>query len=217
MLKRIICTLIICLGTLLVLSSAALAVYNIWDENRAREAVDSVLDLVVQMQEAARDPDEANKIPDFEDFSSSKNEEVLPDYVLDPNKDLPSVEINGYNYIGTITIPALGLELPVLDDWNYKQLKRAPCRYLGSPYLDNMILCGHNYTSHFGPIKHLKTGDSVFFTDMDGNVFAYTVALVETLPGSAVEQMESGDWALSLFTCTLNSVSRITVRCTAVK
>ena len=48
---------------------------------------------------------------------------------------------------------------------------------------------------------------------MDGNLFSYQVAELEELPGNAVEDMESGIWDLTLFTCTYGGRSRITVRC----
>lgn len=97
--------------------------------------------------------------------------------------------------------------------WSYANLKSAPCRYRGSTYLDTLILCGHNYRSHFGKLKKLREGDEVSFTDMDGNVFLYEVALAETMMPTAIEEMESGDWALTMFTCTIGGASRVTVRC----
>ena len=80
-------------------------------------------------------------------------------------------------------------------------------------YLNNLILCGHNYRSHFGSLKNLQEGDIVIFTDMDGNEFVYEITLLETLSSSDVEGMENGDWDLTLFTCTIGGSYRITVRC----
>ena len=51
------------------------------------------------------------------------------------------------------------------------------------------------------------------FTDVDGNRFAYEVAELQVLPPSALEDMLSQDWDLSLFTCTLGGQTRLTVRC----
>ena len=76
-----------------------------------------------------------------------------------------------------------------------------------------MVIAGHNYGTHFGGLKRLSAGDTVTFTDMRGNTFTYTVAEIETLRPSEVEQMQSGDWDLTLFTCTTDSRSRVTVRC----
>ena len=48
---------------------------------------------------------------------------------------------------------------------------------------------------------------------MDGNRFIYAVSGTEQLPGTAIEEMESGDWDLTLFTCTIGGAARVTVRC----
>ena len=104
------------------------------------------------------------------------------------------------------------LELPVISEWNYPNLKIAPCRYGGSAYLNNLIICGHNYRSHFGNLKHLTVGDLAFFTDTDGNVFTYKMVGQETLSKTSAEAMESGEWDLTLFTCTVGGKNRVTIR-----
>ena len=48
---------------------------------------------------------------------------------------------------------------------------------------------------------------------MDGNRFIYAVSGTEQLPGTAIEEMKSGDWDLTLFTCTIGGAARVTVRC----
>ena len=35
-------------------------------------------------------------------------------------------ELNGWDYIGYLSIPSIGLELPVLSQWSYAGLKIAP-------------------------------------------------------------------------------------------
>ncbi len=126
---------------------------------------------------------------------------------------MPAVEIDGHGYIGTLEIPALELTLPVMDRWSYPNLKLAPCRYKGSAYLDGLIVAGHNYRTHFGRLDQLRTGAEVCFTDVEGNLFLYTVAQLEELAPTAVEEMESGGWDLTLFTCTPGGKARLAVRC----
>lgn len=53
----------------------------------------------------------------------------------------------------------------------------------------------------------------VTFTDVDGNQFCYTVAAVERLGAGDVDEMISGGWALTLFTCTPGGAMREAVRC----
>jgi sortase A len=95
-------------------------------------------------------------------------------------------------------------------------LKIAPCRYEGSAYTNDLIISGHNYTSHFGKLQNLSAGDIVIFTDIEGNEFIYEVVELEILKPTSIEEMKSGEWALSLFTCTLSGQTRLTVRCELV-
>ena len=143
-------------------------------------------------------------------------EEETPEYLRNPEMEMPVEEIEGNGYIGLLEIPALGLSLPVMSEWSYPNLKLAPCRYSGSAYTGNFTIAGHNYSTHFGPIGELNAGDSITFTDMQGNRFAYEVQVVETLEATAVEDMVSEEWDLTLFTCDLSGESRITVRCLRV-
>lgn len=62
----------------------------------------------------------------------------------------------------------------------------------------------------------MDIGTEVFLTTADGTVFRYMVANREILGPSDVEKMmenERGDWALTLFTCTVGGKTHCTVRC----
>lgn len=126
---------------------------------------------------------------------------------------MPTTEVDGEAYIGVLEIPALELSLPIISQWSDSRLRIAPCRYKGSAYLDDLIIAGHDYRSHFGRLKDLQIGDMVYFTDAEGNRFSYTVSEQDELAGAAVEEMEAGDWDLTLFTCTVGGKARVTVRC----
>ena len=126
---------------------------------------------------------------------------------------MPVQEIDGEGYIGILQIPDLALELPIIGEWSYPRLRTAPCRYVGSAYTHDLIIAAHNYASHFGGLASLALGSEVIFTDMDGNRFIYAVSGTEQLPGTAIEEMKSGDWDLTLFTCTIGGAARVTFRC----
>ena len=140
-----------------------------------------------------------------------------PDFVKNPGMEMPVLEVDGRNYIGVLSIPSLELELPIMEDWSYPDLRVAPCRYSGSVYSKDIVIAGHNYERHFGGLKGLAEGDEVRFTDAAGNVFVYSVSLLETLAPTAVTEMQSGGWDLTLFTCTYGGANRVTVRCTMEK
>lgn len=188
------------LGAALVLAALSLFAWNQRENQQAGEAVEEILPQVIGQIQAEPDGDE-------------EEEPTLPD-PYDP--EMTEVEIDGYLYVGYLSIPAIELELPVMNSWSYDQLKIAPCRYAGSTKTDDLVVCAHNYERHFGSIKNLLPGDSVYFTDMDGQVWSYAVETVETLAPTAVEEMTSGGYDLTLFTCTYGGQSRVTVRCSEV-
>jgi sortase A len=95
-----------------------------------------------------------------------------------------------------------------------KGAKNSPCRYVGSVYTNDLIICAHNYSSHFGRLKELKQGDEIILVDMNGEIYTYHVELTEEIHRYNVEDMICSGYDLTLFTCTLDAVSRVTVRCT---
>lgn len=195
--------ILITLGILLLLGAVGLAGYNIWDENRAAESVENILR---QMDTLIPKPGEV-ELP----------EGMIPDYLLAPKMEMPTVEVEENKYIGYITIPAIGIDLPVMGEWSYPKLKQGPCRYTGSAYLDDLVICAHNYKGHFGGLKDLQVGDLVSFVDVDGNLFNYSVAELTQLEPTDVKEMVSSGWDLSLFTCTLGGRYRVTVRCQRIE
>ena len=188
-------------GLLLIAAALCLFVYNKREAELAAQTAEQALQEISDVPHVLEQPQE------------SEIHSIIPDYISDPTMEMPTVEVDGNFYIGILEIHALELSLPVISEWNDTRLKQAPCRYKGSVYLDNLIIAGHNYKKHFGGLKNLQIGDTITFTDMDEHCFSYTVTALEELDGTAIEAMESGDWDLTLFTCTIGGKKRVTVRC----
>lgn len=189
------------LGAVLVL--AALSLF-LWNEQEARQAEQMSAEVLSQLAEEMDGAAAA-------DAAQTGEEEAAPPDPLDPT--MTEVVIDGYAYIGYLSIPSLGLELPVMSEWDYTRLKISPCRYSGSTKTDDLVIAGHNYARHFSPIKHLSEGETVYFVDMDGIRWEYQVAAVEVLQPTAVEEMTSGEYDLTLFTCSYGGKTRVAVRC----
>ena len=200
------------MGLLLTAAALSLTGYNLWGEYQAERNADQAL---VQVAEAMpeTEPEEESEAQEAE--SESEKMEI-PEFVHNPQMEMPEKVIDGQIYIGVVEIPTLSLKLPVIRDWSDERLKIAPCRYVGSIYTGDLIISGHSYKKHFRYIRKLVEGDPVIFTDMDGNRFVYQVSGTEVIAPDGVEQMVSGEWDLTLFTCTYNGSSRHTVRCTLV-
>ena len=190
-------------GLLLIAAALCLVLYNGIESRGAGRQAAQALEALAQ-QDAAETPETAGTAA------------TLAAYLRDKTMAMPEQEVDGVAYIGTLELPALELSLPVASEWSYERLRTAPCRYQGSAYQDTMIIAGHNYQTHFGALHTLKEGDAVYFSDLAGSRFFYTVAEIEELDGQAVEEMEAGDWDLTLFTCTVGGGARVTVRCEKV-
>lgn len=184
------------LGVVCILSSVGFVVYNRWEDESAEEVAQSLLEGVQNIiDEKTAGTDDTEKTP----------------------TEMSTVKVDGYDCIGILSVPVLDLELPVLTDWSYAKLKKAPCHYYGTYHEKDFVIAAHNYKSHFGRLSELQTGDIVFFTDVNGVVYYYEVVLLETLPKEATKEMITGGFDLSLYTCTPGGGSRVTVRCNAVK
>lgn len=194
-------------GLILVTAAVLLLVYNLWDGHRARESEEAILAEYLQ---------ENKKASESPDASDKEDKQNIPDYLLNPDMDMPEYTLKSLGdvaCIGILEIPALNLELPVISSWSYSSLRLAPCRYSGSAYKGDLVIAAHNYQSHFGGLRTLPEGSEVFFTDAVGNRFSYYVAVTEALTPWSVDDMTSGEWPLTLFTCTLDSQNWVTVRC----
>jgi len=202
-------TIWIALGLLLIAAALFITGRNLWESRQAGNATLEVIDYLDEII-----PSLSTVGIDETIFAGeSLPEEEIPDYILNPNMEMPTEAIDGNEYIGVLEIPTLDLKLPVMSDWSYPKLKIAPCRYVGSAYVGDLVIAAHNYTAHFGQLKSLHIGDEITLTDVDGNVFRYEVLELETLMRMAIDEMTAGDWDLTLFTCTIGGKSRVTVRC----
>ena len=186
--------LCILLGVACLLSAVGIVLYNRWEADNAAVVSQSML---VEVQEKIGTPDV-----------------ILPDSKpLETPSEMATIEVEGYRCAGILSVPVLQLELPVLTDWSYAKLKKAPCLYYGTCYEADFVIAAHNYPSHFGRLSELQAGDMVVFTDVGGAAHRYEVVLLETLPADATETMIASGFDLSLYTCTTGGGSRVTVRC----
>lgn len=133
---------------------------------------------------------------------------------LDPQ--LPEKYYMDYPLIGSVYVPAAGVRLPVLGQWDEQMLKVAPCRYQGSISSGSMIIMGHNYKSHFRFLHNVPEGTEVIFENTAGREYHYRVAEIDYLQRTQGELLPS-EHPLILFTCTPGGLERIVLRCEAVQ
>lgn len=192
---------LVLLGVLLLLGAAGLYGYNQWVDYQAGvESETAVLTLVEEIQSrevVIQEVSQAEEGPS--------------------EAQLKVAELDGAYYMGVLTIPSLGKILPIQSDWSMSQLKRSPCRYSGSIAEGELVIAGHNYKKHFSGLATLKQGDSIVFTDLEGNQIFYEVREIYTVAATDIDGMVNSGYDLSLFTCNYGGKARVTVRCDRVE
>lgn len=189
--KRRLSAVLIILGAVLLALALGLWWMNRQEAGHARQFAAQVMPKVV------------------EQIRIHREKEPMPD----PYDDLTVTQIDGWGYVGYLSVPALEMEEPVLSELDMAGLEIAPCRYSGTRPDRALVIGGHNYSHNFGRLSQLQVGDAVTFVDMEGTRYDYRVSEVEILPPTAVEGMTGTDYALTLFTCTFGGADRIAVRC----
>lgn len=183
------------IGVFLILAAFILVLYNFYREYNAKKKVEKYLPKLEQI---------------IKDHSVGNNN-------ADNDKSSKTMNIDGMNFLGILSVPSKNLELPILADYSYELLDTAPCRYSGSYDSDDLVIGGHNYRSHFSKLKSIKNGEEIFFTSFDGTVYKYSVLRVEILEPTQIEDLinkqNTDDWDLTLFTCTSSGAARCVIRC----
>ena len=206
--------IMICAGVLILLVSAGLLAYNIWDNNRVAGSTARVTRLLfeqIEVNKKNHDPG-ADPVDDVQAEDGLPLEQSQDDDNHDTENKPILVELDGEKYIGILSIPALSLELPINYSWDYNKLKKTPCRYAGG-INDSLVIAGHNYRNHFNPLTRLRNGDSVKLTDMAGVEHFYIVEKTETMSATDISGMLDNSYDLTLFTCNYSGMARVAVRC----
>ena len=203
--------ILICSGLLMILAALSLSAYNVVKDKKAYKNSQVVMSELIQLipETTAAKPAEILTNPADDLFAPYKEQS-------DDTEKMPApITVDGREYCGYISMPALGLKLPVIDNWSYDALNYSPCRFSGTAAGKDLIIAAHNYNSHFGLISKLNNGDDLFFTDTSGTVYSYKVEDIRVLDGSDSEGMFYGktdEWDITLFTCTLSGQGRVAVR-----
>lgn len=193
-----------------MLSALLLFLYNGYEERRAGQEAELLLDDIQSAIAEETDPTTQPTEVEIEITENTEPTETLP-------AEMPVVMIDGYEYIGYVSIPDLELELPVMAEWDYNRLKIAPCRHFGSSRTDDLVIAAHNYKTHFGSLSSLEIGAEVIFTDMDGIVNRYMLMKEpETLAPDAVDAVQNSGYDLVLYTCTPGGATRVVAFCDRV-
>ena len=195
------------LGSALMLAAVCLYVYDRLEDARAGAEAASA---VSRLRQSIAASSEAG--PPSESLPQELEEETEPESAPEAASEAPASSIQR-EYLGVLTIPALGLELPVQTEWSKANLKVSPCRQCGSVEGGDLVIAAHNYRSHFGRLGSLSEGDEVRFALQNGAEAVYAVERVATISPDEPEALREGGCPLVLYTCTPGGKARVAVYC----
>ena len=205
-------------GAVLVIAALLLFSHNRAEDRRAGESAEETLRLVEAAMAERGTTGETGTTPapgaaEPAAAAAAGTETGSGGLPAPPALDMPTVRSGAYDYIGYLDFPGYDLTMPVAATWSFPAMEISPCRHTGSVYNDNLVVAGHNYKTEFDVLFHLEAGDTVTFTDVDGNVFTYTVReFASVTPDDSDTVMNSG-YALTMYTCNWDTSERVTVFC----
>lgn len=196
-------TLLMTIGLLLMAAALVFACFNEIESRKAGETAKVILEELTVPETVVDAKPVIHK-------TMEEKTEPVPDMAVE--------EINGYDYIGVLEVPSYDLSLPVMAQWDMNRLQISPCVYTGSYFTGDLVICAHNFSTHFNMLLSIALGEDIYLTTVDGYRYHYRVDNVETVQPMDIEQMITPtDWELTLFTCRLGGQTRCAVRCYMVE
>ncbi|MBQ2938302.1 MAG: sortase [Clostridia bacterium] len=127
------------------------------------------------------------------------------------NANTTKKQYKGYSVVGTMKIPKINFEYPVLEEVSTKSLETAVVvLYPSGDNLNlpgNTVIIGHNYRNglFFSNIKKISNGDKIYVTDYRGKSITYEVYNIfeaSSTDTSFYQRDTNGLAELTLSTCT---------------
>ncbi len=200
----------------LILVPCSIVVYAINDKQpKENENQDDV--TIALNNDNALNNETTNDVLTADDASNESTEQEAQQ-----NQDLGTyVASDGstYHTIGSINIPKLGIEYPILSDTSPSLLKISVCKFWGSNPNEegNLCIAGHNYRNakFFSKVSSLEDGDIIEITDLEQRTEQYSVYDKYTvLPNDnkCTTQLTNGKTIVTLITCTNDNKQRYIVQ-----
>lgn len=126
---------------------------------------------------------------------------------------MPSLGIEGEDFIAVLDIPAWNAVFPVGASWGEQE--KFPCRFDGSAYDGTLILGTNNRKGQLDFVKEISVGNVLYLTDMTGARFAYTVKDIRYSDHADGSVLYEEEYDLTIFVKNLYAFEYILIFCAA--
>lgn len=124
---------------------------------------------------------------------------------------MPILSVHGTDFVGILEIPRYGSVLPVGANWG--KVSNHPCRLYGSVYDRTLQIGGTSQKGQYDFYREISAGDAVYFTDMEGNRYAYAVTDIRYEKHADQTALQRKDAALTLFIKNIYAFEYIVIFC----
>lgn len=138
-----------------------------------------------------------------------QSQSAVPEPRLD--NAMPALSIDGTDFAGIIEVPGFGSALPVGAEWG--KVSQYPCLFDGSAYDSTLQIGASSQAGQYDFYRDISVGDSVFFTDMAGNRFSYTVKDIRYQKHADQATLQKADADLTLFIQNIYAFEYIVISC----
>lgn len=127
------------------------------------------------------------------------------------NNTMPTLSIDGIDFVGVLEIPRYESSLPVCADWG--DISKYPCHFSGSVYDRTLQIGATSQRGQYDFYREISVGDTVFFTDMEGNRYTYSVTDIRHEDNADQTALKREDSALTLFVKNTYGFDYIIIYC----
>ena len=126
---------------------------------------------------------------------------------------MPVLAVDGVDFAGILEMPRYGSALPVGDAWGNSH--KYPCRFTGSIYDGTLQIGATSQAGQYDFYREISVGDTVCFTDMEGNRFTYGVTDIRYESHADQAAFGKKDAGLILFIKNVYALEYIVIFCNA--
>lgn len=131
------------------------------------------------------------------------------------DNEMAVLGIDGTDFVGILEFPRFDSVLPVCDSWGRPD--KYPCRFSGSVYDRTIQIGATSQKGQYEFYRDISVGDSLSFTDMEGNRFSYTVTDIRYEKNADQAALQRRDGALTLFIKNVYALEYIIIYCDVLR
>lgn len=124
---------------------------------------------------------------------------------------MPMLSVDESDFVGILELPRYESVLPVGAKWG--NTDEYPCRFSGSVYDKTLKIGATSQKGQYDFYREISVGDSVFFTDVEGNRYSYSVTDICYESNADQATLDRKKSALTLFIKNLYGFDYIIIYC----